>query len=355
MLRVPLHPLAAGVLAALAFTVRPTPTEACAVAVVAGSSWSDIARPALSHEQVLIVHDPVSGVEHFVREVAFRGGNETFGFIVPTPTRPHAMRSLLKSPFDALRESYPFAPPPPRVREASREPDGAKSATSNGGTVEVLEEKKVGSFTAFVLAANDERALATWLKDNGLGTTPTTEPWLAHYVRMRFFYVALRYNPAPGAATIRSETVAIAFKSPVPYYPYHEPLDAPERASDRPPRLLDLWVASPRPVTPVTTLATGSRRAFVRPFAAGQAWAPSPALRDELDELLGSGSGEPLPEGPLGLQTFQDQKTSRPGFGDVLFAPSGATGLDASSQAALEPLLPTLRPEVPPTSKGKSP
>ena len=64
-----------------------------------------------------------------------------------------------------------------------------------GGGVTILDIQKVGSFTAFVLAADDAGALAKWLKDNGLVSSPETDPWLAHYVKAKFYYVAMRYDP----------------------------------------------------------------------------------------------------------------------------------------------------------------
>src|SRR4051812_5123164 len=55
-------------------------------------------RPSLAYEQVLLIHDREAGREHFIREVAFRRAQETFGFVVPTPTRPEVAR-VSTSPF----------------------------------------------------------------------------------------------------------------------------------------------------------------------------------------------------------------------------------------------------------------
>ena len=45
-------------------------------------------RPSLAYEQVLLVHDPATEQEHFIRSVTFRTEDHPFGFIVPTPSRP---------------------------------------------------------------------------------------------------------------------------------------------------------------------------------------------------------------------------------------------------------------------------
>ena len=43
---------------------------------------------AIADEEALIVHDPVAGVEHFIRRAAFRTAAREFGFLVPTPAVP---------------------------------------------------------------------------------------------------------------------------------------------------------------------------------------------------------------------------------------------------------------------------
>jgi hypothetical protein len=48
---------------------------------------SNVRKPSLAYEQVLLVHDSKTELQHFVREVAFREAAEPFGFVVPTPSR----------------------------------------------------------------------------------------------------------------------------------------------------------------------------------------------------------------------------------------------------------------------------
>jgi hypothetical protein len=69
-------------------------------------------RPSLAYEQVLLLHDPATEQEHFIRSVTFRTEARPFGFVVPTPSRP-TVAEIKANPFPALRESYPFDPPPP--------------------------------------------------------------------------------------------------------------------------------------------------------------------------------------------------------------------------------------------------
>ena len=218
---------------------------------------------------------------------------------------------------------------------------------------------KVGSFTAFTLAAEDEKALAGWLGDNGFASTPEADVWLAHYVRMRFFYVAMRYDPPskvdarPASTSVTSETLRISFKTPVPYYPYFEPRAQPLASGEMSPaRLLELWVASPMEVTPIAARTVGTRTSWVRPMQQGLASiVPGEATAEVLRAALGDELHCLLPAGPLVVQTFQDQKYSREGYGDVLFAPANRSPPDPAKLDRLRPLLGILDPSLVPSRR----
>lgn len=303
-------------------------------------------RPSLTREKVLLIYDAEEGEQHFIREVAFKRAAEPFGFVVPTPTRPK-VETVAKTPFTALRDRFPFDPPG-QIGRGSGSGSGKGGAGFGGAGVTVLEVKKVGSFTAFVLAATDESALAKWLSDNGLVSTPEADAWLAHYVHMGFYYVAMRYDPprkgGSDTGEVKAETVRITFDTPLPYYPYLEPT-APSLAValNLSPRLLELWFVGTQPVVPIALRDKGGNREWVRPLRAGE--------RVEGSREAIAGTLEPeirslLPQGELVLQTFQDQKNSRTGFHDVLFASEKAKALTPERLAELRPLLPILDPEL---------
>lgn len=298
-------------------------------------------RPSLAYEQALIVYDAKSSKEHFVREVTFDGASESFGFVVPTPTRPEVAK-VDKSPFEKLRSLFPFSSPQASSNGIGTLGRGGGAGSGFGSGVKVLETKRIGKLTAFVLRAEDPKELATWLQKHGLVSTPEADRWLEHYVKMRFYYVAMRYDGAKQGETtgITSETVRISFASPAPYYPYFEPAPDP-RTPQRPNRLLDLWLVSDVPVVPVATLQERDTIGWVRPLRAGQAW-----NQEFPSELLEPALARLLPKGSVSIQTFSDQKVSRVGFGDIVFVPRAAPADAAARRGSLEPLLGVLDPKL---------
>jgi hypothetical protein len=330
--------LGAGLLAlTLAMITWFTPIASACGAFFSIRTLSPEQRPSLAREKVLIIHDAVHGQQHFIREVAFRKADETFGFVVPTPTRPEVAK-VEKNPFGKLRERFPFKPEP-RATMGVGKPYGGPSGSWEG--VEVLSVEKIGSFTAFVLAATDANALAGWLKENQLTSTPETDRWLEHYVRMGFYYVAMRYDPparpqAEDDAGIAAETIRVSFATPIAYYPYLEP---EHKRADASPRLLELWYVGTDPVIPVARVGSN----WTRPMMAGKDYerkreSVEASLDDELEELL--------PSGELVVQTFQDQKLNRHGYHDILFAFAKPKQLTSEQLAALEPLLGILDPTL---------
>ena len=215
---------------------------------------------------------------------------------------------------------------------------GGTGATSSSG-VTVLEKRQVGSFTAFVLAASDREALSKWLRDNGFTSTRQADAWLAKYVPLGFYYVAMRYRPrADGASSdaVHAETMRISFDTPVPYYPYQEPASkAPQ--DDAEPRLAELWLVSQRTFVPVAWRERGGKSRWVRPFRAGHSYkaADRGALASALAEARSL-----LPKGRLQVQRFMDQKLRRPGFGDVVFVPYDKQPFTDETTAQVRRMLP---------------
>ncbi len=268
--------------------------------------------PSLSIERVLIAFNRPSETEHFIRELVFENADAPFGFVVPTPSRP-TVAKVDGDIWKTLEDRFPYRQP----HIYGLQSVGGGSGRGSGG-VQVLAVQRVGSFTAFTLAAEDAGALEQWLAKNKFENRPETRAWLEHYVRSKFFYVAFRYEPSPGAAdrTLRAETVRITFSSTHPFYPYLEP-DRDARTPPAPERVVALWLVSQKRMTPVAAVRTEAGGVvWEKPWREG--WGvmtiPSSSLREILPAV-------PWPGGDVVVQTFEDQKTSRRGWGDVVLVP----------------------------------
>lgn len=299
--------------------------------------------PAIAQERVVMIFDREKELQHFVREVHFDAGDDSFGFVVPTPSQPSV--AAAKSPFDALAADYPFEV----VLGASGKGDGMRGGEGAPGgampSVSVLSVKRVGKFKAFVLAASDSGALSKWLTDNQFEVPSESRAWLDHYVRLGFFYVAFRYDPPKvkdkaAARGLASETVRITFPTPSPYYPYMEP----SASRTMPRRLLQLWLIGAERLRPVAALERRERLGHVQPWRAGLVHRRP---RTELAKKLGA-LGKLLPKGQseLWVQTFRDLRTSRRGLGDVLLVPERPVDLDETALAKRTHLMPVLDPAL---------
>jgi len=306
--------------------------------------------PNVVVEQTMIVFDPEREQEHFVRELAIRDPGPGFGFVIPVPERPVVAKVEI-GPFDRLARTFPVG---------SRFSLGGVAKGSGGGNsaaapVSVLSHEKVGSFTAFVLAASDANALQKWFSDNQLLVPPETQAWLTQYVKLRFYLVALRYEAQEidqKSTTWRGETVRISFKSALPFYPYREPTPPTPNAA---PRELAVWLVSQRMYTPVslfepgTTAQAGAASQWKRPWLEYEAGivdreSMAAALSEELMKLLPFAAGR----GRITLQVFEDQKRSRAGFGDIVMVPRDPTALTGSTLTRSRKLMALLDPAVTP-------
>jgi hypothetical protein len=302
--------------------------------------------PYLAVEQTLILWDKDTLTEDFIREARFAKTGQSFGFVVPTPGRPEVSK-VDESPFPALRKSYPFGPSMFGHRSAG----GIRGARGGGGgaQVEVLSQQRIGSFDVTVLTASDAGALDGWLAKNGFAMTTEAQPWLAHYVELRFFFVAFRYaEPPPGTADgMTSETVRIRFESAAPFYPYLEP-DHPAGVFPPSERMLSAWLVTQEEMTPVVNRASASGPSWKTPWDASAVTTIDPArLVTTVPALKGVLD---IRSKSLRVQPFRDLRTSRAHLGDALFAYRTPQKLSREHVAALRPLLPVLDPSIAPAA-----
>src|SRR5262245_33493107 len=63
-------------------TLEPRSVDACAPAPPPGE------QVVIADEEAVIIWDPATRTEHFIRKAQFQSSTQTFGFLVPTPTVP---------------------------------------------------------------------------------------------------------------------------------------------------------------------------------------------------------------------------------------------------------------------------
>jgi hypothetical protein len=187
-------------------------------------------KPVVNSDQtVILLWDPVSKTEHFIRQASFQSQAEDFGFLVPTPTPPELNESG--------DQAFPFLQrlTEPEKQKVQRPSSGlgcgcgvTHMATGNKAepAVRVLQEKRVAGFQAAVLDAESARALVGWLKDHGYAFSPEIEAWAKPYVEAGWKITALKVAKTKDdkeKQTVAAAALRLSFKTDRPLFPYREP------------------------------------------------------------------------------------------------------------------------------------
>lgn len=297
--------------------------------------------PVVNADQsVIILWNPATQTEHFIRQASFKSEDKSLGFIIPSPTQP----DLSESGDQAFAALASWTAPAFQGRSSSSGGCGCAAnvrQTYEAGAVRVLNQKRVAGFDAVVLEADSSRDLAGWLTQHGYELSPAVAEWAAPYVAARWKFTALKVvdtstetspkdaattvpiNDRPNAATTR-ETHAIhaaalhmRFKTDRPLFPYREPNSAEAaktlNASDR---LLRIFFIS-------DSRYEGKLTAEV-PWTGVTVWADKldESKRSNLLSLLALPSAA-LP-GNLFLTEFEDHWPYRRAPADLSFSPDAS-------------------------------
>lgn len=313
----------AAALAALAagLAVRPPSAPACMAVPRPGE------RVDVSEEAALIVWDPATKTEHFVRRGSFRTTAADFGFLVPTPSKPD-VGPADPGVFDQLaavtapKVEYRTVP---RPRRGDFGMVASAAPGSKAGAVEVLEQKEFGEYKATVIAFRRGEGetveagaaeLGKWLKERGYEYGPRLVDWLKPYVEKNWALTAFQVKGGPAGATLTP--VRMSFTTDRPFYPYREPTPPPGKADEyTPPRTLRVFLVTP------AGRAAGALGADPAGWPGRTVWADKlPAGR-----LAGVGTAAKLPAalppGDLWLTEFEDRSSPRPATDEVYFRPAG--------------------------------
>ena len=301
----------------LGLTVHPA--RACCPA------WRPGQPVRIANQQILVVWDPATRIEHFIREAKFAAGarQEGFGFLVPSPTVPE-IAAADGAVFEQLNDRIK-----PRVVEVTRWKNHysllgslftleSKAPASRAfddapppmAAVEVMKTARVGSYDVAVLKAADPAALTEWLSDNGYDSRPEMTDWSRPYVEKGWMITAFKY--ATDATNIDVSAVRLTFETDVPLFPYRVPTDQIDPDSPRR-NVLRAFVVGPGRAQ--GTLGEGAE---ARPWETGRFVYSHPL------EVNASFLGGVLPEGTAGgatnawLTAFEDS-TWPSGTDDLTF------------------------------------
>lgn len=276
----------------------------------------------VASESAVIVWNPRTHTENFIRQADFVTNARDFGFLVPTPTAP---RLAAADPgVFSLLDGTAAQKLPSHTRSKSlhvmREPIAA--------AISVLSTQTVGGYDATVLKASDTRSLDGWLAARGYAHGKDLRDWLAPYVAQGWAITAFKiHRTAPGRQGARLAPVRMAFHTDAPFYPYREPASARVPGAFQPDRLLRVYFIGDKRVTG-SLGSTGSWPGDVR--WSGD-WGRDVAVRQvPIAEVAKECAVDPgqMPGKPW-LTVFEDRSSPRPGTADVFFHPARHQAIQA--------------------------
>jgi hypothetical protein len=281
--------------------LRSSEVLACAIAPAAAETVR------LDAEDALIVWDPKSGTEHFIRRAQFETASKDFGFLVPTPTQP-----VLAEADDAVFSRLDEHTKPEVVTKRSYElaPGGfllvrSKSEASAG--VNVLDVARVAGLDAVVLEADSATALGEWLTKHGYAFRKELVGWVEPYVKKHWKITAFKIARDSATSGVGTRALRMSFQTKEPFFPYREPetMGTPPVGG---PRILRVSFVSTERVE--GQLEVGGK------FPGKAVWAG--ALANASTLLAGAVPASDVPSAAY-LTVIEDGSSPRPGFSDVYF------------------------------------
>ena len=167
----------------------------------------------------VIVWNPQTKTEHFIRNAYFDSKAKDFGFIAATPTLPELKESDTRL-FDYLSDFKPKKGPP-----GCGAPTGeAAAANAPASAVDVLQEVYVGKYQATTVRSDDSTAMATYLKSNGYAMTDGSKEWIDFYTNKKWVFTAFKVRQGTDGAS-KTGVIRMSFKTEEPFNPYYVPTE----------------------------------------------------------------------------------------------------------------------------------
>ncbi len=192
-----------------------------------------LGKPVVNADQtVILIWDPATKTEHFIRQASFKSSGNDFGFLIPSPSKPELSESGNEA-FPYLRkltepEVQKVSRPAPNIGCGCGGVMAPQMAGKNDGVVHVLEEKQVAGFHASVLEADSTDALVGWLKEHDYAFSPEVAAWAKPYVEGHWKITALKVakddkEKTPATKDVAAAALRMSFKTERPLFPYREP------------------------------------------------------------------------------------------------------------------------------------
>jgi len=236
-------------LALAALVTDSLPADACAPAPPKG------AEVRIADEEAVIMWDAATKTETFIRRAQFHSTAKSFGFLVPTPTKPElgeASQDLFPALADVIRPetrieqdgtSFEFAP----VSLVCMVGAAKKGEPEAASAVRVIQSAHVAGMNAVTLEADDPAALSAWLGEHGFDASPELEAWLAPFVAQHWKLTAFVIGTEQRDGDqfeMSTKSVKMTFTADAPFYPYSEPAPPKDSTMSSPPRMLRVFFVS---------------------------------------------------------------------------------------------------------------
>lgn len=273
-------------------------------------------------QTVILIWNPDTQTQHFIRQASFKSDGNDVGFIVPTPNEPELAESQ-NNAFESLARYTA-----PRIVERAPSSGGGLGCSSRRdsagvktASTRVLQEKQVAGYNAVVLESDSADSLATWLSEHGYAFSPEVAAWAKPYIEQNWKFTALKVADPQAAAShvaaqrlhmFNAPALRITFQTDRPLFPYREPdmtADAAQLAAKD--RLLRIYFLSHQRYEGDLTKE--------QPWTGKVVW--SNALNEHQCRELHQQLGLPEKMVPLWwLTEFEDHWPYRPAPADLYFA-----------------------------------
>jgi len=291
-------------------------------------------------ESAIIVWNPDTHTEHFIRRASFNATGSDFGFLVPTPSQPMLaevdnqafdyVESLIR-PKTVIDENHGVDLTPLVVRIFLYNwGEGSRVSVTASPSVRVLDVKRIAGYDAVVLEADSPTALSSWLARHDYAASPELNEWLKPYVADHWKITAFKIAKGSSGNQVGTSAVRMTFATDRPFFPYREPSNQRQPSPGIPPP----GVPSPNP--PAGVDSRGLSVLFISDARVEgmvgsdpvPSWPGRTIWSDELsaDDIPTLASKLALTRAELPqnawMTSFEDLSSPRPGVADLYFARS---------------------------------